>query len=167
MIGGVDLHGRPDLGAGADADFDDVQDDAVEVHEDAVAETDVGAEVTKERRADDGIRADMGESLAQQRMPLRYGLCQRRVVAHQPCLGHRLVGRDFVVGTIQFPGQHFLLFGLAQPTTPSLGNASGAAASAARAMALSSSIRVTSASTESNFNSSRMKAMKATSSDAP
>jgi RES domain-containing protein len=52
-------------------------------------------------------------------------------------------------------------------TTPNLGNASGAAASAARAFRLSSSIWRISGSTPSNFSSSRMKAMKATSSVAP
>jgi hypothetical protein len=53
------------------------------------------------------------------------------------------------------------------PISPSFGNAPGAAASAAQALALSSSIWRTSGSMPSNFNSSRMKAMKATSSTAP
>ena len=64
MVGGIDLHRRPDLGAVADADFDHVEDDAVEVQEDAVAETDVVAEVAVERRTDHGARADMAEALA-------------------------------------------------------------------------------------------------------
>jgi len=59
MIGGVDLRCGSDLGAVADADFDDIQDDAVEVQENPVAETDIIAEVAEERRADHGARADM------------------------------------------------------------------------------------------------------------
>src|SRR5436853_388861 len=51
--------------------------------------------------------------------------------------------------------------GLLYPMPPSFGNAPGAAASAARARAESSSIWATSASMESNFSSSRMKPMKA------
>ena len=64
MVGGVDLHRRSDLGAVADADFDDVEDDAVEIQEHAVAETDVVAKVAKERRPDHGAGADMGETFA-------------------------------------------------------------------------------------------------------
>src|SRR6185369_7247235 len=41
VVGRVDLHGGPDLGAVADDDLDDVENDAIEVEEDAVAEADV------------------------------------------------------------------------------------------------------------------------------
>src|SRR4029079_908206 len=41
MIGGVDLHRRPALGAVADRDFDDVENDAVEVEKHALSEPDV------------------------------------------------------------------------------------------------------------------------------
>src|SRR5437763_10520169 len=73
MVGGIDLHRGSDLGALADADFDNVQDDAVEVQEDAVADTDVVAEIAKERRADHGIGAYKTEAFAEQRMPHRHG----------------------------------------------------------------------------------------------
>ncbi len=55
MVGGVDLRRGPDLGAVADRDFDDVEDDAVEIEEDAVAETDVVAIVAVEGRTDHGV----------------------------------------------------------------------------------------------------------------
>ena len=64
MIGGVDLHRRPDLGAVADHDLDHVEDDAVEIQEHAVAEADVVAVVAMKRRTDDGVLADMGEAFA-------------------------------------------------------------------------------------------------------
>src|SRR5918996_3957341 len=101
-------------------------------------------------------------------MPLGYGRSQRRIVAREPGLvggGIRLQFR--IAGAIEFAGQHLLFFGLAQPITPSLGNALGAAASRARARALSSSICRINASIESNLSSSRMKPMKATSSTVP
>ena len=95
MIGGVDLHRRPDLGAVADRDFDDVEDDAVEVEEDAVAETDVVAIVAVEGRTDHGVLADVAEAFAEQRVPLRYRRCQRRVVTHHPRLGGGLFCAEF------------------------------------------------------------------------
>jgi hypothetical protein len=61
------------LGAIADRHFDDIEDHAIEVQEDPVAETDVVAIVAKERRADHGARADMTETLGQQRVALRVG----------------------------------------------------------------------------------------------
>src|SRR5215475_13585460 len=91
---------------------------------------------------------------------------QRRIVARHPCLGGGLLGAKLGIGAIQLAREHLLLFAL-QPISPSLGNAPGAAASAARARAESSSICLISASTLENFNSSRMKSMKATSSASP
>ena len=67
-------------------DFDDVEDDAIEVQEHAVAETDVVAVVAKERRPDHRVLADMAETFGQQRVPLRHRRCQRRVVAREPGL---------------------------------------------------------------------------------
>src|SRR5450631_1705963 len=101
-------------------------------------------------------------------MALSNGQRQRRIIAHEPGFIRSLIGRYFgIAGAIHFAGEHLLLFGFGQPTTPSFGNAPGAAASAARARVLSSSIWATSAATLSNFNSSRMKPMKATSSVVP
>src|SRR5262245_39843731 len=101
-------------------------------------------------------------------MTFRHGRGQRRVVARQPGLVGGGIRLQFVIaGAIQFARQHFLLFGFAQPITPSFGNAPGAAASRARARALSSSICRINASIESNLSSSRMKPMKATSSTEP
>src|SRR5205823_5352746 len=54
VVGGVDLRRRSDLGAVADHDFDDVEDDAIEVEKHLVAEPDVVAVVAKERRTDHG-----------------------------------------------------------------------------------------------------------------
>ncbi len=129
---------------------------------------DVVAKVAKERRADHGARADITETLGQQRVTLRHWQRQRRVVAHQPGFVRGLIGGYFgIAGPVKFAREHLLLFGSGQLIAPSFGNALGAAANAARALALSSSICRTSASTLSNFNSSRMKAMKAVSSAAP
>src|SRR5882724_12873579 len=158
MVGGVDLRGRSDLRAIADRHFDDIQDHAVEIQENPVAKVDVVAIVAKERRADHGTHADMTETFGQQRVALGYRQCQRRIIAHQPGLGRRLIGGYFrIARTIKFAREHLLLFGSGQPTAPSFGNAPAAAANAARARALSSFIWVISASTPSNFNSSRMK----------
>src|SRR5258708_310756 len=128
---------------------------------------DVVAIVAEERRPDHGIVADVSETFAQKRVTLRYRQRQRRIVTDEPGFGRRLIGTEFGVGTVQLARQHLLFFGLAQPISPSLGNASGAAASAARARALSSSICRIRASMLSNFSSSRMKPIKATSSLQP
>src|SRR5882757_4053332 len=55
VVGGIDLHRGPDLGAIADHDLDDVEDHAIEIEEHAVAEADIAAVVAAERRADHGI----------------------------------------------------------------------------------------------------------------
>ncbi len=141
MVGGIDLHRGSNLGAIADADLDDIQDDAVEVEEHTVAETNVITIVTKERWPDHDIRANMSQTLGQQRMPLGNRQRQRAVVARHPGFIRGLIGRQLrIAGAIKFARKHLLLFGFAQPTTPSFGNASGAAASRSRARALSSSI---------------------------
>src|SRR5512133_1582768 len=101
-------------------------------------------------------------------MTLGHGGCERRIVAREPGLVGGGIRLQFAVaGAIEFARQHFLLFRLVQPIAPSFGNASGAAARAARALALSSSIWRINASMVSNFSSSRMKLIKATSSMAP
>src|SRR5205807_9930579 len=101
-------------------------------------------------------------------MTLGHGCCKRRIVAREPGLVGDGIRLQFgIVGAVQLAGQHFFFFRLVQPTVPSLGKASGAAASAARALAQSSSIWRINASMVSNFSSSRMKLMKATSSTVP
>ena len=65
MIGGVDLRGGSDLRSIADGHFDDIQDDAIEVQENLIAEPDVVAEVAEKRWADHGAGADMTETLGQ------------------------------------------------------------------------------------------------------
>src|SRR5450631_1076761 len=148
MVGGVDLRRGSDLGAVADCHLDNIEDDAIEIQENLIAEPDIIAEVAEERRADHRARADMTETFGQQRVALGNRQRQRRVVAHQPGFVRRLIGRYFgIAGTIEFARKHLLLFGSGQPIAPSCGNAPGAAANAARALALSSSIWRTSAST--------------------
>src|ERR1700738_667396 len=148
MVGGVDLRRRSDLRSIADGHFDDIQDDAIEIQENFIAETDVIAKVAEKRRGAHGGCADMIETLGQQRVARRHGQRQRRVVAHQPGFVGGLIGGYFgIAGTIKFAREHPLLFGSGQPMTPSFGNAPGAAANAARALALSLSIWRTSAST--------------------
>lgn len=63
MVRGEQLHARTDLRAVADVHFDDVEDAAIEIQEDALAEPDVVASVAMEWRADDGAFADMREAL--------------------------------------------------------------------------------------------------------
>jgi hypothetical protein len=141
MVGGINLHRGSDLGAVADRNIDDIQDDAVEIEEHLVAEADIVAVVAKERRTDNNALADIAEMLRQQGMTLGNRRGQRRIVAHEPGRVRDRIRLQFrIARTIQFAGQHLLLFGLAQPITPSFGNAPGAAASAARALALSSFI---------------------------
>src|SRR5665213_3257382 len=63
MVCGINLHRGSDLGAITDHNFNDIEDDAVEIKEHAVAETDVVAVVAEKRRPDHGAAADMGETL--------------------------------------------------------------------------------------------------------
>src|SRR6185312_2882060 len=151
MIGSVDLHRGADLGAVADHDLDDVEDDAVEIEEDAVAETDVVAIVAEERRTDHGVVADMAESLAEQRVPFADRQRQRGVVTRHPRFRSRLFGAELGIGAIELAREHFLLLGF-HPIMPSFGNAIGAAANCARARAESLSICLISASTLENFS---------------
>lgn len=102
-------------------------------------EADVVSVIAEERRTDHGILADMAETLAEQRVTFGDRQRERSVVTHHPRLGGSLVGAKFGIGTIELAREHFLFLGF-QPISPSLGNASGAAASATRAWAESSSI---------------------------
>jgi hypothetical protein len=112
MVGGVDLHGWSDLGAGADLDGDDVEDDAVEVEKDVLPQANVVAVVAEEWRPDDGAVSDRGEQLAQKLPPLVGGSGRGCVVTRHPCLGPRRVGLQFrVAGAIELAGEHFLFFG--------------------------------------------------------
>ncbi len=65
MIGGVDLDGGADLGAVADLDGVDVEEDAVEVEEDAGAQVDVVAVVAVEGWADGGVFAAGGDDFCE------------------------------------------------------------------------------------------------------
>src|SRR3984957_17934021 len=116
-------------------------------------------------------RANMGLSIAaggaKRKGPFPRGALN--VIRHPEALGakRRASKGDgpwplILLGSQELAPQHDV-----SPTVPSFGNAAGAAASAARALVLSSSIWAISAGTLSNFNSSRMKPMKATSSAAP
>ena len=103
----------------------------------------------------------MRQTFAQKRMPLGYRLRPAPPVCSAPAiLSSRPAQRQsrHRDDTVRPPAS--FAFGFAHPTTPSFGNASLAAASAARAFALSSSIWRTSASMPSNFTSSRMKAIE-------
>src|SRR3569623_1544687 len=63
MVGAINLNGRADLGAVADRDMDNIEDDAVEVEKYAVAQENIVAEIAEERRADHRVRADAAEVL--------------------------------------------------------------------------------------------------------
>lgn len=71
MVGGQDLNSRPNLGPVANADLDNIQDDAVEVQENSGAKGDVEPVVAVERRSYAGPVTDAREALAQQRTTLR------------------------------------------------------------------------------------------------
>ncbi len=64
MVGGEELHAGSDLRQGADHHGSDVEDDAVEIQEDAIAERDVLAVIAMERRTHDGAFADMSKQFA-------------------------------------------------------------------------------------------------------
>src|SRR5262245_3396960 len=103
VIGGIDLHGRTDLGAVADCHLDDIKDDAIEVEEDAIAEADVEAVVAEERRADHGALADPSQALRQQGVLGGWRLTERGVVSCEPfCAGCEVRLYFGVVGPVQF-----------------------------------------------------------------
>src|SRR5712691_2422772 len=130
MVGGVDLCRGSDLCSIADGHFDDIEDDAIEVQENLITETDIIAEVAEKRWSDHGARADMTETFGQQRVALGHRKRQRRVVAHQPGFVRSLIGGYFgVAGTIKFAREHLLFLGFFQPMAPSFGKGSGALAS--------------------------------------
>ena len=88
------LHARTDLGQVTDDDFDDIENDAVEVQEYSCAEADVEAVVTMERRADDGAFADLAQAFLQQAVPCGGGVREAGVVPCQPGACCRLVRLD-------------------------------------------------------------------------
>ena len=69
-VGGVDLHRRAEEREVADRDRADVEHDAVEVEEDALAELDVRAVVAEERRLHPDAVAAAAEELLQDAPPL-------------------------------------------------------------------------------------------------
>ncbi len=109
MVGGVELHRRPDLRAGADVHLDHIENHTVEIEKGAFAQVDVVAVVAVERRPDHRTGTDRGQPLGQQRPALVRRGCQRCVVAHHPGLGRGLVGEDFrVAWVVQLARQHLL-----------------------------------------------------------
>ena len=108
VVGSVDLDGRADLSAVADLDGIDVEEDAVEVEEDAGAEMDVVAVVAEEGRADGGVFAAGGEDFAEEWLMGR-GMVRRGVVFVQEGGGVEAFGCEFVVvSDIVLTGQHLL-----------------------------------------------------------
>src|SRR6185369_7653006 len=71
MIGGKDLNTRADLCLVADRDGHDIQNHAVEVEEDLVAQRDVETVVAMKRWPNDGLFTHCGEAFQQQLATLR------------------------------------------------------------------------------------------------
>src|ERR1700742_1789426 len=97
VVGGIDLHRWSDLGAFTDGYLDHVKNDAVEIEENAVAQTNVVAVVAEKGWTDHRVLADMSKSLAEQRMAIGRRRRQRRVVARHPGFCGRLLGAEFGV----------------------------------------------------------------------
>lgn len=112
MVCSVDLDGWANLGAVADVDGHDVEEDAVEVEEDVAAEVDVVAVVTEERWADCGGGPDGCEKgLEKGAAMVRVGC---GVEAEEDGFGGLAVGDEFGIhGVIEDAGEHLLLFCLA------------------------------------------------------
>jgi len=112
VVGGVDLDGGADLGAVADLDEIDVEEDAVEVEEDSGAEVNVVAVVAEEGWADGGVFAAGGEDFAEEgRVGSR--VVRGGVVFVQESGGVEAFGDEGgVLGVVEFAGEHLLLFGL-------------------------------------------------------
>src|SRR4051812_31490404 len=109
MVGCQQLDRRRHLHAVADRDRDHVEDHAVEVHEDVVAERDVVAVVAEERRPDIGVRAEPAEKLAQN------VLLARAVVVAQQALALRAFGDQLrIAGEVHLAGEHLVLLRAAQ-----------------------------------------------------
>ena len=112
MVGGVDLDGWADLGAVADLDGVDVEQDAVEVEEDAAAEVDVVAVVAEEGWADGGVFAEGAENFGEERR-VRGGVVGRGVVFVQERDGVEAFGYESrVFGVVEVAGEHLLFFGI-------------------------------------------------------
>ena len=111
MVGGVDLDGWADLGVVADLDGGDVEQDAVEVEEDAAAESDVVAVVAEKWWPDGRAGATGGEELGEQRR-VGNGVVGRRVVLVEQGGGLIAVGDEGGVAcVVEFAGEHLFLFG--------------------------------------------------------
>ena len=61
MVRRQNLNGRPNLRLAADSHLDDIQHDAIEVHEGTIADTDVVSVVAEEGRPNVHARSDMAE----------------------------------------------------------------------------------------------------------
>src|SRR4051812_16307251 len=109
VVRGQELHGRCHLHAIADRHRHDIQDHAVEVHEDVVADRDVVAVVAEERWADVTVLANRSEQL------LQHGGIRVRVVFAQRLFAAGTVGNQLrIAGDVQLARDHLLLFGARQ-----------------------------------------------------
>jgi len=112
VIGGVDLDGGADLGAVADLDGVDIEENTIEVKEDAGAELDVIAVVAEEGRTDGGVLAAGGEDLFKERL-MGAGVMRGGVVFVEECGGvEAFDGEGGVFGVVEFAGEHLLFFGI-------------------------------------------------------
>ncbi len=111
MVGGVDLDGGADLGLVTDFDGGDVEQDAVEVKEDAAAEADVVAIVAEKWRTDDGAVTAGGEELAEQR-GMSHPVVGRGVVLVEQGGGVVAVGDESgVASVVELAREHLFFFG--------------------------------------------------------
>jgi hypothetical protein len=128
MVGSVDLHRWPDLRSFTNRHFHHVEDDAVEVEEGVGSHLDVEAIVTVKGRADDRSGSDLGQPLAQERMPMTWGLAESIIVPLQPDPRGQQVSLDLRISRIvQFTSEHllFLAAGHVASFTPDLAQRSG------------------------------------------
>jgi len=110
MVGGKNLHARTDLRARTDPHWHYIEHSASEIEKHALAEVNVIAIVTVERRSDRRAAPRVTKPFHQQRMTLRPGSCRCAVLAVEPRSGARRVRDEFrIVGDIELACQHPLL----------------------------------------------------------
>src|SRR5690606_10652369 len=105
--GRVDLHGRSDQGVASDDDGADVKDDAVEVEEHPLAQSDVQSVVAEERRLDPRRIAARAEQLGEDPTPQFRLILPRRI--QLPAQAPRPAAEfdEFAVERIvELPGNH-------------------------------------------------------------
>jgi hypothetical protein len=113
MIGGQQLHIRPELRLLANSDLRRVQKDGTEIYKNSSAKRDLRTVITIKRRLDRGIRARIPEQLAQQRSPTStVGRITRVVTRKQAPRTHPRGNEPRVHCQIQLPAQHLAALGL-------------------------------------------------------